>query len=79
LLEGEPWVCRERRRGRQSDEIQEFIVTSLGDTAELKLKPLVSQLRDALRNAEAELQRRCFISQEIKQALAAANAFLDDQ
>lgn len=54
-------------------------MTSLGDTAELKFKPLVSQLRDALRNAEAELQRRCFISQEIKQALAAANAFLDDQ
>jgi hypothetical protein len=39
----------------------------------------VEQLRDALRNAEAELQRRCFISLEIKQALAAANVFLDGQ
>jgi len=54
-------------------------VTSLGDTADSRFKPLVSQLRDALRNAEAELQRRCFISLEIKQALAAANAFLGDE
>ena len=54
-------------------------MTSLGDTADLRLKPLVGQMRDALRNAEAELQRRCFISLEIKQALAAANAFLGDE
>jgi hypothetical protein len=39
----------------------------------------VRQLRDALQTAEIELQRRCFISTEIKQALAAADAFLGDE
>ena len=52
-------------------------MTRIADTADLTVRPLVMQLRDALRNAEAELQRRCFISLEIKQALAAANVFLD--
>lgn len=46
-------------------------------TSEVALQPLVKQLRDALRQAETELQRRCFISAEIKQALAVADAFLD--
>jgi hypothetical protein len=49
----------------------------MNDTSEAILRPLVEQLRNALRNAEAELQRRCFISAEIRDALAAANAFLD--
>lgn len=41
------------------------------------MRPLVQQLRDALMKAEDELQRRCFISAEIRDALAAADAFLE--
>ncbi|AGK59336.1 hypothetical protein HYPDE_38323 [Hyphomicrobium denitrificans 1NES1] len=51
-------------------------VNEISDAA---LLPLVKQLRDALKSAEAELQRRCFISSEIKQALASADAYLGDQ
>ena len=46
------------------------------DTA---LQPLVRQLRDALRSAETELQRRCFISSEISEALASADAYLGER
>ncbi len=48
-------------------------VNGSSDTA---LQPLVRQLRDALRSAETELQRRCFISSEISEALASADAYL---
>lgn len=51
----------------------------VNETSDAALLPLVMQLRDALKNAEAELQRRCFISSEIKQALASADAYLGDQ
>ena len=49
------------------------------ETSEAALLPLIKQLRDALKSAEAELQRRCFISSEIKQALASADAYLSKQ
>jgi hypothetical protein len=52
------------------------VTTSANVTSEVTLQPIVRQLRDALKQAEAELQRRCFISAEIKQALAVADAFL---
>jgi hypothetical protein len=45
--------------------------------SDVMLRPLVQQLRDALMTAEGELQRRCFISAEIREALAAADAFLN--
>ena len=48
-------------------------------TSDAALLQLVKQLRDALQNAEIELQRRCFISSEIKQALASADAYLGNQ
>lgn len=48
-------------------------------TSDAALLPLVKQLRDALMSAEVELQRRCFISSEIKQALASADAYLGEQ
>lgn len=51
----------------------------VNETSDAALLPLVKQLRDALKGAEAELQRRCFISSEIKQALASADAYLGDQ
>jgi len=44
---------------------------------DVMLRPLVQQLRAALMTAEGELQRRCFISAEIREALAAADAYLD--
>lgn len=47
-------------------------------TSQAAPQPLVRQLRDALRSAETELQRRCFISSEIAEALAAADAYLGD-
>jgi hypothetical protein len=37
---------------------------------------LVSDLRDALKHAEAELQRRCVISGEIRQAISAADDYI---
>ena len=49
------------------------------ETSEAALLPLIKQLRGALKSAEAELQRRCFISSEIKQALASADAYLGEQ
>jgi len=61
------------------NSIREFMVIGLGNTANETMLPLVKQLRDALQNAETELQRRCFISAEIRAALAAANAFLRDR
>lgn len=51
-------------------------VNGSSDTA---LQPLVRQLRDALRSAETELQRRCFISSEISEALASADAYLGER
>lgn len=47
--------------------------------SEAALVPLLRQLRDALKTAEGELQRRCFISAEIKDALASADAYLGDR
>jgi len=37
---------------------------------------LVEQLRDALKHADAELQRRCVISSKIRNALGAADEYL---
>lgn len=37
---------------------------------------LVSDLRDALKHAEAELQRRCFISGEVREAINAADNYI---
>lgn len=37
---------------------------------------LVVQLHAALKHAEGELQRRCFISTQIKEALAAADQYM---
>jgi hypothetical protein len=54
-------------------------VAWVNETSDAALLPLVKQLRDALKNAETELQRRCFISSEIKQALASADAYLSNQ
>ena len=48
-------------------------------TSDAALQPLVTQLRDALKSAEVELQRRCFISSEIAQAIASADAYLGKQ
>lgn len=48
-------------------------------SSDAAVQPLVRQLRDALRSAEAELQRRCFISSEISQALASADAYLGER
>ncbi|MFA7306042.1 MAG: hypothetical protein WC026_05160 [Hyphomicrobium sp.] len=48
-------------------------------TSDAALQPLVTQLRDALKSAEVELQRRCFISSEIAQAIASADAYLGGQ
>jgi hypothetical protein len=54
-------------------------VAWVNETSDAALLPLVKQLRDALKSAEAELQRRCFISSQIKQALASADAYLGEQ
>jgi hypothetical protein len=37
---------------------------------------LIEQLRDALKHADAELQRRCVISSKIRGALSAAEEYL---
>jgi len=54
-------------------------VAWVNGTSDTALLPLVKQLRDALMSAEIELQRRCFISSEIKQALASADAYLSEK
>jgi hypothetical protein len=54
-------------------------VAWLNESSDVALLPLVRQLRDALKSAEAELQRRFFISSEIKEALASADAYLGDR
>jgi hypothetical protein len=37
---------------------------------------VIEQLRDALKFADSELQRRCVISTKVREALAAAEGFL---
>ena len=38
---------------------------------------VIEQLRDALRHADRELQRRCVISSKVRDALAMADVYLD--
>lgn len=64
--------------GGQHSKTWEFRVALVNRASDAALLPLVKQLRDALRNAEAELQRRCFISSEIREALQSADACLGD-
>jgi hypothetical protein len=54
-------------------------VAWVNGTSDAALQPLVTQLRDALKSAEVELQRRCFISSEIAQAIASADAYLGER
>jgi len=53
-------------------------VAWVNGSSDAALQPLVRQLRDALKSAEVELQRRCFISSEIAQAISSADAYLGD-
>jgi hypothetical protein len=47
--------------------------------ADLEALGLIEQLRDALKYADVELQRRCIISNKVRGALSEAEAYFDAQ
>lgn len=47
-------------------------------SADLMVLGVIEQLRDALKYADSELQRRCVISSKVREALGAAERFLSN-
>ncbi|MBS0232053.1 MAG: hypothetical protein JSR99_01040 [Proteobacteria bacterium] len=45
-------------------------------TREMSALGVIEQLRDALKYADSELQRRCVISSKVREALGTAERFL---